>query len=437
MRRYFYRLLATYIGLYVRPGDRLVDLDPSSKDLAAYFPNREALAAETFFTRTAAEAEAAPEEKVTSLDYVLLNGVLHYQRDIHNFLIRLRKNLGDKTRLVIVYYSTVWKPLVFLATVLGLRRKTLEPNWLTHEDIVNLLYLADFEPIRLDSKVLLPLWIPVLSDFVNRYLAPLPFFRAFTMANILLARPRPAAAIAPRPSVSVVVPARNEAGNIAEIVRRTPPMGPDDEIIFVEGGSRDDTWDRILSVQSALAGSRTIVAARQEGTGKGDAVRKGFSLATRDVLMILDADLTVPPEDLPKFYEALVSGKGEFINGSRLVYPMEKRAMRFLNLIANKFFAVSFSFVLGQRFKDTLCGTKVLSRDSYQNIAAHRAFFGNFDPFGDFDLVFGAARLGLRIVEVPIIYRERVYGTTNISRWQHGTLLLTMLMFASFRLKFI
>jgi glycosyltransferase involved in cell wall biosynthesis len=214
-------------------------------------------------------------------------------------------------------------------------------------------------------------------------------------------------------------------------------MGPADELIFIEGGSSDDTWARIKDIQTRYGSTRRILAIQQDGKGKGDAVRKGFDLASREILMILDADLTVPPEDLPKFYEAIASGKGEFINGSRLVYPMEKHAMRFLNLLANKFFALAFSFVLGQRFKDTLCGTKVISRENYLRLAKNRSYFGEFDPFGDFDLIFGAARMGLRIVEVPIAYRERTYGETNISRWTHGALLIAMLGFAARRLKFI
>jgi len=239
------------------------------------------------------------------------------------------------------------------------------------------------------------------------------------------------------PSVSVIVPARNEAGNIENAVLRLPVMGPDDELIFVEGNSSDNTWEKIQEVQKKYGSSRRLIIAQQTGKGKGDAVRKGFSLASKDILMILDADLTVPPEDLPKFYDAIVSGHGEFINGSRLVYPMEGQAMRFLNMLTNKFFAMAFSFVLGQHFKDTLCGTKVLTRRQYTRLAEHRKFFGEFDPFGDFDLLFGAARLGLKIVEVPIRYRDRVYGTTNISRWRHGFLLLKMLLFAALRIRFI
>jgi len=214
-------------------------------------------------------------------------------------------------------------------------------------------------------------------------------------------------------------------------------MGPDDELIFIEGNSTDTTWETLCQMQQKYQDRRTIRIDRQDGKGKGDAVRKGFALAQKDILMILDADLTVPPEELPRFYDALVSQKGEFINGSRLVYPMEKQAMRFLNLLGNKFFAVMFSFVLGQRFRDTLCGTKVLTRENYQKLAAHRSYFGEFDPFGDFDLIFGAARMALRIVEVPVHYRERTYGETNINRWRHGMILLHMLKFAATRIKFI
>lgn len=238
-------------------------------------------------------------------------------------------------------------------------------------------------------------------------------------------------------SVSVVVPARNEEGNIENIVKRLPKMGPDDELIFVEGNSTDGTWAKIEEMRKKYDGQVNIKSVRQDGKGKGDAVRKGFDLASKDILMILDADITVAPEDLPAFYAAMVSGKGEFINGSRLVYPMAEGSMRFFNMLGNKFFATAFSYVLGQRFKDTLCGTKVISKDNYRKLAAYRHYFGDFDPFGDFDLIFGAVRLCLKVTEMPVRYSERTYGTTNIRRWKHGCILLGMLMYASRKIKFI
>lgn len=262
-------------------------------------------------------------------------------------------------------------------------------------------------------------------------------FRWFALTNFLIARPcSNDAAPDPAPLVSVIVPARNEAGNVPRIFSRTPEMGRGTELVFVEGHSRDGTYE---AIEKAIAENphRRCQLHRQTGAGKGDAVRLGFSKATGDVLMILDADLTVPPEDLPRFLAALTSGKAEFVNGVRLVYPMENRAMRFFNLLGNKFFSLTFSWLLGQSIKDTLCGTKVLKREEYGRIEQNRSYFGDFDPFGDFDLIFGAAKLNLKIVDLPVRYRERTYGTTQIQRWSHGWLLLKMVAFAARRIKFI
>jgi glycosyltransferase involved in cell wall biosynthesis len=267
-------------------------------------------------------------------------------------------------------------------------------------------------------------------------MAPLRFL---AITNFLIARPGPEISdhVSPRhnPSVSVIVPARNEAGHIEQLMLRIPDMGSGTEIVFVEGNSTDDTYETIKRCVAAHASRRCLVL-KQPGKGKGDAVRCGFEAATGDILMILDADITVAPEDLPRFYDALASGRGEFINGVRLVYPMDEAAMRFANLIGNKAFSWAFSWLLGQKIRDTLCGTKILWAKDYRRIANNRAYFGDFDPFGDFDLLFGAAKLNLKIMEIPIRYHARQYGTTNIQRWRHGLILLRMVLFAARRIKF-
>jgi glycosyltransferase involved in cell wall biosynthesis len=252
----------------------------------------------------------------------------------------------------------------------------------------------------------------------------------------VIARPAPAQPPAQQASVSVIVPARNEAGNIPAIFERLPQLGPQMEIVFVEGHSQDGTRAAIEREITAHA-ERDCRLIQQSGVGKADAVRAGFAAARGQILMILDADLTVPPEDLTRFQAALLTGKGELINGVRLVYPMERQAMQGLNLLGNKLFSLAFSWLLGQPIKDTLCGTKVLWRRDYDRIRAGRSYFGDFDPFGDFDLLFGAAKLNLKIIDLPIRYRERSYGSTNIQRWKHGWLLVRSLAVAALRLKFV
>jgi glycosyltransferase involved in cell wall biosynthesis len=313
----------------------------------------------------------------------------------------------------------------------------LRQNWLTPHDVRNLLHLTGFEVLRHWQEVLLPLDIPLLRGLCNRILVKLWPLNILALTHFMIARPRgERVERGDEPRVSVIVPARNEAGNVPQIFARVPELGGGTELIFVEGGSTDDTH---AAIERALAANpqRPCQLLRQAGHGKWDAVRTGFAAATGDILMILDADLTVAPEDLPLFYEALRDGKGEFINGVRLVYPMDDQAMRFFNLVGNKFFSWAFTVVLGQPVKDTLCGTKVLWRRDYERIAAGQKYFGDIDPFGDFNLLFGAAKLNLCIIDLPVRYRERTYGATNISRWRHGLLLLKMVMAGARRLQFV
>jgi SAM-dependent methyltransferase len=366
-----------------------------------------------------------------TFDVVILSDLVNDLWDVQRVFEQIAPLCHPRTRLVINFYSHLWQLPLGLAQSLNLANPTLAQNWLTREDVNGMLHLADFETIHATQEVLWPL---PLGGFANRFLVRFPPFRALALTNVFVARPLPKRTSDPR--VSVIVPARNESGNIKAIFARTPRMGRETELVFVEGHSRDDTYEAIQREMKAHPSTPSLLF-RQTGIGKADAVRLGFSKATGDVLMILDADLTVPPEDLPRFYEALVSGKGEFINGVRLVYPMEQEAMRTLNLLGNKFFSLAFSWMLGQPVKDTLCGTKVLWKRDYDQIAANRSYFGDFDPFGDYDLIFGAAKLNLKIVDLPIRYRERTYGSTNISRWKHGMLLLRMVILAARWIKFI
>ena len=368
-------------------------------------------------------------------DFIILSDTIGYLDDCEEALAGLHSLCTQDTRIIISYYSWRWQPILALGEKIGLKMPTVEMNWLSTEDTMGFLQLADFDTVKREWRQLVPRNLFGLGSLINRFIGTLPLIRRLSLRNYIVARSIRKIGLE-QPSTTVLIPCRNEKGNIENAVKRLPNFCEDLEILYVEGNSQDGTLNEIHRVISAYP-DKDIKVLVQDGKGKGDAVRKGFNNARGDILMILDADLTVPPEDLPKFYRAIATGKGEYINGTRLVYPMDDQAMRFLNFWANRTFSVLFTWLLNQRFTDTLCGTKVLTKDNYKKIVANRSYFGDFDPFGDFDLIFGATKLNLKVVEVPIRYAAREYGETQISRFRHGWLLLKMVLFAYKKLKII
>jgi ubiquinone/menaquinone biosynthesis C-methylase UbiE len=446
----YHRALASLAQFYIPSGSRVLEIGSGNGDLlAALNPSvgvgidisgeMVRLASRKYphlkFRRMAAEDLDLEGER---FDFIILSDLVGYLYDIGEVYRRLAAVCHARTRVVVHWYSRVWQPLLAVAEKMGLKKPQPLLNWTTVEDNTNLFHLAGFEVIHNRRHILLPVQIPVVSTIANRWMAHMPGFRNLCLTNWMVAKVIDLQQFEKAPRVSVICPCRNESGNIEPLVRRLPAMGSHTELIFVEGGSKDGTLEECRRVAALIPEVDIKVYVQPgEGKGKGSAVREGFAHATGEILMILDADLSVAPEELPQFYDALVSGRGEFINGSRLVYVMDPRAMRFLNVLGNKFFALLLSWLLGQPIKDTLCGTKVLSKADYDRVLANRAYFGDFDPFGDFDLLFGAAKLNLKIIEVPIRYRQRVYGTTNISRFSDGWVLLRMCRMAARRIMFI
>lgn len=374
-------------------------------------------------------------------DVIILSDLINDLFDVQKVLENARRICKPNGKIFINFFNNFWGKPLEVARSLKFATPLLEQNWLAPDDVKNMLYLSEWEVIRKWTDCLFPFKFPIIEPFLNKFLAKLWPAKHFCLTNFIVARPKPFKKTYEKnepsePSVSIIIPARNEAGNIPRFFNESLRFGSKTEIIIVEGHSSDNTFE----TAKAEIEKRSDWSARlfqQTGKGKADAVRLGFEKANGDVLMILDADLTVAPEELKRFYEALVSGHGEFINGVRLVYPMEGKAMRFFNLLGNKFFSLAFSWILDQPIKDTLCGTKVLYKKDYEKICTNRDYFGDFDPFGDFDLIFGASKLGLKIVDIPVRYKDRTYGDTNIQRWKHGFLLLRMVIFAARRIKFI
>lgn len=421
-------------------GELLNDIKAKNK-IGIDFSEEMIIQAKSQFPNLDLRVMAAEELALTEkFDLIILSNLIGYLDDIQKVISQLKKVSHANTKVIISYYSFIWEPILKFGELIGYKTKTPNQNWLSLGEINNMLYLSGFHVYRNSRRMIFPAYIPLVSELMNGFLAKFSLFKWMSINNFTFAKniqDDEKELVSKKYSVSVIIPARNESGNIENALLRMPALGNATEIIFVESNSDDDTWKKIEEVKNKFSATHDIQIHQISEKGKSAAVRKGFEIAKGEVLMILDADLTVAPEDLSKFYEAIASGKGDFINGSRLVYPMEKEAMRFLNRIGNKFFSNAFTWLLDQRFKDTLCGTKVMFKKDYEKLVVNRKFFGDFDPFGDFDLLFGAHKLNLCIVELPVRYHERTYGRTNISRFKHGFILLRMCIFAARKIKFI
>jgi ubiquinone/menaquinone biosynthesis C-methylase UbiE len=440
-----------FMQFLIPPGKRVLELGCGRGDLLAalkpswgvgidFSPETIAVAAARYPDLHFISGDVEDPETITAIDepfdYIVIADTIGMFEDIDATLRLVHRLCQPSTRIIIAYYSRLWEPILKLAELLHLRTRQPRINYIATADFLNLMDLADFEMIRQEQRQLLPVrWLGI-GTFVNRYIAPLPGIRQLCLRTYIIGRP---VRYFPdrKLSASILIPCRNERGNIENAVLRMPRFGSAQEILFVEGNSSDGTFEECERVRDAYKDSWDIKVLKQDGKGKGDAVRKGFAAASGDVLMILDADLTMPPEVLPKYHAVIESGKAEFVNGTRLIYPMEQEAMRPLNLIANRVFAYLFSYLVNTRLTDTLCGTKVLLRKDYETLARERDYFGNFDPFGDFDLIFGAAKQNLKIIETPIHYKARTFGETQISRFRDGWLLLKMVWFAYRKLKAI
>lgn len=436
--RYYYEDIKSFLRFNIEAGAKVLEVGCGTGELLdAVKPNLGVgLDISSEAVKLASERYPGLEFKIADIDkeinlaekfdYIILSDLVGYLEDIQTSFSNLRGVCHERSRLIVTSYNNIWWPVLKFGELIGLKEKQPILNWIDKEDVINLMDLAGFEVIKKGRRLLFPKYLTLISRFFNKILANLPIINYFCLIEYFVLRPK-LSGRSQAYSVSVVIPARNEKGNIEDAVKRLPEMGLGTEIIFVEGNSTDDTLEEIKRVAENYKDKKNIKYFVQDKKGKYDAVRKGFANATGDILMILDADLTVEPEVLPKFYEIISSGLAEYAQGTRLIYPMEGSAMQFLNYLANKFFGASFSWLLGQYITDTLCGTKVLFKKDYEKIAANRKFFGDFDPFGDFDLIFGSAKLNLKFVELPIHYKERKYGTTNINRFSHGLILFRML----------
>ena len=423
-KQYTYSIIAAEISSTTRFCDEFIQVSPLAHDSGSLFEFIECHEKTVVTDKDEIANYSSQADKRIAL---LFNGNFCYMNDIEKELNQLKAKLSRHSRLFSILYNPYMRPLYRLAGLLGLRKGPLPEVFLTNKDLHNIARLAGYEITRIRPAVFLPVSVPLLSSFINKVFSIIPLIRRMSFVWVVMLRPIIVAE--ERPSLSIVIPARNEAGNIPNAVERLPEFpGTDVEVVFVEGGSTDATWENIQDLARQTTGTVRIKALQQTGKGKYDAVRLGFDNAENEIVTILDADLTMPPELLSRFYEAYCRGLGDFINGNRLLYKMEKEAMRPLNRLGNILFSKILAMILGASIGDSLCGTKMFSLRDYRRFVEWRSRFGDFDPFGDFEMLFAASELGLGIQDIPIRYRARSYGETQISRFRDGLKLARMVM---------
>lgn len=430
-KRFIYQIIGSVISQFSRYYDRVIYFHPRAEDSGGLFNSVEC-------KDKLVVSPSSPLPDLSNEKYqrtlLVVNGNFNHDTDIQGTLLDLKEKISRTTRIAVVLYNPYLRSIYFWANKFGLRKGDQPTTFVTRGDLDNLCKIAGYELVKLRPLVHIPFRAFGLGTFLNRILPTIPFVKWFSLTCLAVLRPIIPQKVAP--SVTILIPARNEKGNIEAALQRIPDLGTKDiEVIYVEGHSSDGTWEEIQRVIPLYSDRYQLSAYQQTGKGKADAVRLGFSKANKDLLMILDADLTMPPEMLPRYVNAYSLGQGDFINGHRLLYPMESQAMRFLNWLGNLFFAKTLSSILECSLGDSLCGTKVVTRHDYERMTRWREDFDDFDPFGDFELLFPAAILNLGVVNIPIRYRDRVYGSTQIRRFYHGLMLLKMTAIGFWRVK--
>ena len=443
--KYYYNCLKKFFAFLVEPGKRVLHLRCRTGFLLDTVKPSEGIGVEISAEMVNIAQSSYPSLKFTesfpedfkigrTFDYIIFEDIGDTV-DIIRILRNLHENCERHTRLIIHSYNHLWAPLLVIAEKLRIKVPQFDQNWFSADDIEGLLKISGYELLKIYRMLLFPKYIPLFSKLLNGFFAKLPLINRLCFTQILVARPL--VQLRPRQelNVSVVIPCKNERGNIEEAVRRIPEMGSTTELVFCDDNSTDGTADEIRRMMECYP-DRIIKLVKGPGINKAKNVWTGFDAATGDILIILDGDLTVMPEELPYFVNAIAGGYAEFVNGSRLVYSMPKNAMKKTNLMGNKFFSVVFSYLLDQRVKDTLCGTKVIWRSDWKRIKPLINSWGTVDRWGDYELLFSAAKLNLKILDLPVHYQERVYGFTKMTKvFNNGMNMLKMCYYGFKKLK--
>lgn len=448
---YYHKSILKFFRMSVPKGARVLELGCATGDLIGKLDSSYGVGVDISNEMIELAREKYPDinfvcedaeryETTGTFDYIIISGIVGTVENIQVLLEKILRWTTTDTRIFVDFYNPLWYPLIKFGEKIGQKMPEKIKNWLSVDDIENFLYISGYQVIKRKYLMFFPKYIPLITYILNKFIGNLPVIRRFSLNSVVIARPMKPKEKKEELSCSVVITCRDEEGNIEGLVTRIPKMGSNTEIIFVEGHSKDNT---VAKIQEMIAKypEKDIKMLKQKGIGQGDAFRYGYDEAKGDFVIWLEADLTTPPEEAIHFWDTFVNNTGEYVNGSRFIYKMKKSAMPLFNFLGNRFFGVLFTILLKQRFTDTLCGFKGISKKNYIRIRDQIDYFGDFDPFGDFELIFGSIKNNLKVAEIPVHYQPRQYGESKaygqsfFSFMKHAMLLLRM-SFIAFR-KFI
>lgn len=360
----------------------------------------------------------------TKYDCIVLSDMFEVNDDILGLLKLLKKNLNNDGTILLTSITPIWDGVLSILEMLNLKNKSKKRSYIHLNKLSAVLDTINFQITGKRTRQYFPFKLFYFGNIINNFLEIILYFFNFGIRSYFTIKEIEDTAEKDVLSKTIIVPAKNEEGNLNELINRIPYLGNNVEVIISCGISNDNTLGMAKSLKSD---NFIIKVIEQTSKGKANAVWEACEQSSNDLIAILDADLSVDPEELSSFFELIETKKCDFVNGTRLIYSMEKGSMRFINNFGNRLFQYVVSKIIRLPLTDSLCGTKVFKKNLYEKIKKWQSVVKIKDPFGDFDLLFAAAYSSQKIVEYPIHYRARKYGTTQIRRFKDGFKLIKYL----------
>tara|TARA_B110000977_G_scaffold125183_1_gene160299 strand:+ start:1495 stop:2904 length:1410 start_codon:yes stop_codon:yes gene_type:complete len=384
------------------------------------------------FINSLTKSEIKKEDEINknlNFDHIVIADIEH-QKFITKNLIDLNEKIDNECRVIVLSKSIFWSTLINFYKKI----KNIGPdknNFLPYSNLRKIFLNTNFEIVKNEKIIFFPFQFSLLTKFINQIFR-FPVLNFFCMINLtVLKKVQKKNYQAEGKKISFIIPCKNEGGNIKFFYEKIINSTINAEFLFGNDNSSDNTLDEIKKLQQAIP-NKEIKIYDGPGVCKSENVYKGINLASGEIILIYDADLTVSFDDLVNSINLLLKTDADFINCTRMIMPQQKNAMKFLNFYGNLFFAFLFSILFKQKITDTLCGTKIFFKKDWEQIKKYNNTWGAKDLWGDFDLLLGAYKNNLKIVENPISYTDRKEDETKMTGIIKNSIRMLIITFVAY-----